>query len=152
MHALVALTFALAAQDPLFQKMEGTWIGHGERVQLISGEHVRIESKTQAAIVGGRLESRNEITETPDHGAPRTYARDYWILPDATQAGAYVFGVQDTATSRGHLRENILELEQNMGDYVIRSRTRFDGQGSDYEEALWHGERQLTRTQIHYQH
>ncbi len=134
--------------------MAGTWKGEGERVQSISGRHIRIQTHTVATMQGDKLLSHNEITETdPTTQQSKTYGRDYWIRPNASRPGAYDFGVQADVTSQGRFDGGILEVEQNLGGdpaYVVRSRTQFDAQGSTYEETDWSGDRQLSRTRIRY--
>ncbi len=135
--------------------MQGAWSGEGERVQTASGHTTRIETHTVATLQGDKLLSHNEITETDMSAQSRTYERDYWVRADAAHAGFYELGVDDKVTSQGRFDGGILEVEQKLGgdgdgELVIRSRTQFDAQGSLYEEHLWYGERELSRTRIRY--
>lgn len=145
---------AFAAPDPLLDKMAGTWVGAGERVQTTSGRHIRIEAHTVATQQGEKLFSHNEVTETDlTTQQSKTYSRDYWVRPSAGQAGAYDFGAEENVTSQGYFDGGILEVEQNFGGtppYVVHSRTQFDDQGSLYEENVWSGDRALSKTQIRY--
>ena len=149
---------AQAATDPLLDKMVGTWLGEGERIQSISGNHTRIETRTEATFRGNELLSHNEVTETDASGQAKTYSRDYWIRPDPAQGGLYDFGIpssDDQVTSQGHFGDDGLEVEQDLGGspaYLVRSHTQFDAQGSFYEETTWSGSRQLSQTRIRYHH
>ena len=133
--------------------MVGVWSGEGERVQLVSGHHIRIQTHTAATQQGDQVFSHNEITETDASAQVKIYVRDYWIRPSPGQAGAYELGADQQVTSRGHFDGGVFEVEQNLGGtpaYVIRSRTQFDAQGSLYEENDWYGDRELSQTRIRY--
>ena len=148
-------TVQARAGDLLLDRMLGTWVGEGERVQNVSGHHIRIQTHTAATMQGDKLFSHNEITETDQSAQTKTYVRDYWVRPNSAQAGLYDFGADDKVTSQGHFDGGILEVEQTLGGaganaFVIRSRTQFDAQGSLYEEHTWYGNRELSQSRIRY--
>lgn len=147
--AALSAHVALAASDPLLDQMAGTWVGEGERIQAISGRHIQILEHTTAILQDGKLDSRNQVSETDmSTQQARTYERDYWVRPNPGQAGAYDFGAGANVTSQGHFEGGILEVEQNLGGnpaYLVRSRTQFDAQGSLYEETDWSGTVSLAR-------
>ena len=157
-----------SAESVLFQQMVGKWRGEGIRVQVYSQRKTWIRAQTEALIVGEKLVSRNEITETAVNernesvGPSRTYVRTYWIRPaglasESTVNEAYEFGMGEGAdekiTSQGTFQGGILEVNQNFGGdppYIVRSLTGFKDGVSTYTEKVWHGDAQLTDTRIEY--
>ena len=152
---IVASLFSwnVMAADALFERMQGSWNAQGQRTQSISGRKTRIEARVHASVKGDTLYSHSELTETPADagGSPRTYVRDYWIR--ATANGAYEFGIEEKVTAVGHFDGSTLTVEQNLGGesgYIIRSQTRFNATGSEYDEVFWSGTRQLAQTHLRY--
>jgi hypothetical protein len=122
----------------LFERMAGTWVGEGERVLVVSGKRVRIEARVEAAEeADNRLASHNEITETSESGQVKRYVRDYWVQPSIQGHRHYEFGRNDQVTSQGRFEDGILEVRQELGDWVILSRTQFTSQESIYQETVW---------------
>jgi hypothetical protein len=151
----VAFLFAVA--DPWLNRMSGEWIGEGERVQAVSGRHIRIHAVVSSVLRDNagalRLDSHNQITETAENGVTRSYVRDYWIQPDAAHPGAYELGQGDQVGSRGSLVDGVFEVIQTLGGeppYVVRSRTRLTDEGSEYTESVLQGERELSHSTVRY--
>ncbi|MBI3556764.1 MAG: hypothetical protein HY074_10915 [Deltaproteobacteria bacterium] len=137
--------------DSLFERMAGRWLGTGERTQAISGRKTRIDAQVQARVQDSTLYSHSEITETAVSGAARSYVREYWIRKGVS--GSYEFGVGNKVTSVGTFDGTTLSVEQTLGrepGYIIRSRTVFDEQGSQYDESFCNGQKELARTHIEY--
>ncbi|MGK5082282.1 hypothetical protein WDW37_03175 [Bdellovibrionota bacterium FG-1] len=145
---------ALASADPLFEKMEGEWVGQGIRTQKISGRSVQIETKTRAYRDGDRLVSHNELVEIKPGSVPTTYQRTYWIRPVLNENGetSYELGDQGSV-SHGQWLNDRFEVQQELGGdppYVIRSSTQFAPESSYYHETLWAGARLLAETSIEF--
>ncbi len=153
--SLVSLLFAVGAMagDSLFDRMQGSWVAEGSRTQLTSGRKTHIGVRLQAHVQDNTLYSHSEITETSElpGATPKTYSRDYWIRLAAD--GSYSLGVGGKLTAVGHFDGSVLRVEQNFGGeaaYVIRSQTRFDDQGSQYDEVFSSGLRKLAETHLRY--
>lgn len=138
--------------------MQGHWLGKGERHYLQSGRRVEVEIEVESRVVDDRLVSENRIRE---QGKPE-YNRIYWVRADQEFPGRYVLGY-GTAESppapgaRGHFDfvsdPALFEVVQSFGGNPplwIRSVTEFQGDQSFYNETGWHGETQLSETQIRF--
>jgi hypothetical protein len=162
LFSVLASPFATADSDPLFQKMEGKWVGHGVRNYPISGRQVTVDAEVQTSsiTVGGlpALLSQNQITESVPNSAPRTYSTVYWVQPLQGQPGSYALGAQGStqAGSSGVLgADGVFRVEQNLGGgstpYVVKSETQFFGDHTVYSDTFTIGTVVQSQTQIDYQ-
>ncbi len=171
MRRLGALTFWIAglhffvgaslANASLFQWMQGSWQGSGERVFYATGQRVQIEAQVSSGVVSEVLISQNDIRETivledGTLGATREYRRVYWIREKGDPTtGVYELGYgEDTSippASTGRLDGNSLEVEQKMGDaFLIRSRTEFLPDETVYTETTTLEGKAHSQTTIRY--
>jgi hypothetical protein len=166
--------------DPLFALMQGTWEGHGLRIQTVSSHRVRLDVETEAHLdANAKLQSRNRFVETRvddkgnNVGPAKSYERSYWLRSTVCPAGpitpagmfcyelGYGEGDLEIITSQGRFDGRMLEVTQEISrqdgaalPLIVRSRTDFSTAVSegvtDYVDTVWHGQRKLTESHIFY--
>jgi len=163
---LIILVLALGlssayADDPLFSRMEGEWLGHGNRFFPLSGRRVQVDAEvtTSFEVIRGKIAllSQNRITEISSDAAPKTYLSNYWVRPSDSGEGAYELGVDGStqATSTGAVgRDGVFRVEQDFGGgnqpLVDRSETQFLPGQSLYSDTFTQGTQVQSQTQIEY--
>jgi len=121
--------------DPLFNKMEGAWIGKGTRIYLASKNKVeiQIEVETQKNRANGIFSKNNIeefIIEDNQRKTLKSYLYSYWIK--CKERGHYVLGKGDSfkeekSNSKGIFQNDVFNTTEYIGGDATKvlGETRF---------------------------
>jgi hypothetical protein len=145
--------------DPLFEKMQGDWKGHGEQIRSRDGRRIRLEVQTHSEVEEGQLKSINKVREWDAQKLVRVYTLSYSFVSSDKDPQVYQFlyntGVevlQFPAFFWGDLLEVVQRHISQNGDVEIESRIRFVKDGSsDYFETIFLNKSKISESRIRYE-